>query len=104
MKISRLIIPFLISMATSLMAQQTITGNVIDNETKEPLIGATIIVRSIQQGTAADPNGHFVLALASEPDTLEVSFVGYETQKIARPANTLSISLAPSVSNLQPVI
>jgi outer membrane receptor protein involved in Fe transport len=94
-----------VSVITPLFAQpQSITGNIFDGETKEPLIGATIRIRSSNQGAVTNANGHFSISGVPASDTLEVSYIGYEKQLIANPAAQLTISLAPSVSNLQPII
>ena len=95
---------FFTSLCVSLFGQQTITGNVFDNETKEPLIGATILLRSNQMGTVTNVNGQFSISCQCSFDTLEVSYVGYEKQVVIKPASQLSISLAPSASNLQQII
>ncbi|HEY0656214.1 MAG TPA: TonB-dependent receptor [Chryseosolibacter sp.] len=104
MKKITLTIIFFTSLCVSLFGQQTITGNVFDNETKEPLIGATILLRSNQLGTVTNVNGQFSISCQCSFDTLEISYVGYEKQVVTKPASQLSISLAPSASNLQQII
>lgn len=47
----------------------------------EPLIGATITNKCHASGTATDLDGHFKLS-ACIGDTLEIRYVGYETQTI----------------------
>jgi outer membrane receptor protein involved in Fe transport len=90
--------------STHLFGQQTITGNVFDSETKEPLIGATILVRSNPAGTITNANGRFSISTSKNSDTLEVSYIGYEKQLVIQPSSQLSVSLSPSVNNLQQVI
>lgn len=103
MKTFILHISFILATATSLLAQQTITGQVVDNETKEPLIGATVFVRPQGSGTVTNLNGQFTISI-KVTDTLEISFVGYENQQLVGPSSPITISLSPSVSNLQQVI
>lgn len=97
-------ITLLISVYTNLFGQQTITGNVFDNETKEPLIGATVLIRSNRLGSITNANGQFSISCQCNLDTLEVSYIGYEKQIITQPSSQISISLSPSASNLQQVI
>lgn len=47
----------LFATVTTLFAQKTITGTVIDADSKEPLIGATILVKGTDKGTVADAAG-----------------------------------------------
>lgn len=94
---------FSLAMVTNVMGQQTISGNVFDSETKEPLIGASIFVRSTREGVATDAGGHFTLTV-SAGDTLEISFIGYEKQVIPAGSSNLSVALTPSVNNLAQVM
>ena len=59
----------------------TVSGTVTDN-TGEPLIGASVLVKGTSQGTATDIDGNFRLDVASN-GTLVVSYVGYNTQEVA---------------------
>ena len=98
------LIVFTIALSINLFGQQTITGYVFDNETKEPLIGATILLRSNHQGTVTNANGQFTIQTDAQEDTLEISYIGYEKQSIVNPNSTLAISLSSSVSNLQQIM
>lgn len=61
---------------------QTITGQVIDASTQEPLEGATILESETSNGTATDQNGFFSLQLISDRNEISISFVGYKTERI----------------------
>lgn len=66
--------------ALSLSAQnQTLKGVVLDAN-DEPLIGASIMANNNKVGTATDIDGKFVLNLPAGITSVEVSYVGYETQ------------------------
>ena len=59
-------------------AQNVITGRVIDAKTGEPLIGASVIVKTDRQGVATDVDGNFSLTTKKEfPLTLHLDFIGY---------------------------
>ncbi len=62
------------------MAQSVVKGTVND-EAGEPIIGATVKVQGTQKGSITDFNGSFSVEAASNA-TLEVSYVGYVTQKV----------------------
>ena len=74
------------------VAQKTITGVVSDNEGL-PLPGATILVQGTSTGVTTDFDGNFSIT-AEEGDTLNISYVGYQSQSIVvGDQDTLSISL-----------
>ena len=61
------------------LAQNVITGHITDVRTGEPLIGASVIVKSEKgQGVVTDYDGNFSLQTKVEaPLTLRVEYVGY---------------------------
>jgi iron complex outermembrane recepter protein len=97
-----ILLPVLLSLGA---IAQSISGKVLDHETKEPLIGANIIIAGTTSGTITDLNGYFQLQTDNATETLEVSFVGYEKQSISiNPQQPATISLLPSVNNLEQVV
>lgn len=86
-----------LSIWTCANAQTTLTGTVND-DTKNPLIGATIAVKGTINGTSTDEYGKFSLKTnAPLPLTLVISSVGYETLEMnAATANLGDISLKES--------
>jgi iron complex outermembrane recepter protein len=94
-----------IAVSVSLHAYaQSVSGSVFDNETKEPLAGANVILHSKHTGTTTNANGEFQINDASGNDTLEVSFIGYERKLLPTPIVSRSISLSPLANNLQQVV
>lgn len=81
-------------------------GHVIDQQTQEPLPGATIQVRGTNLGTVADAEGYFSIPIPDEVElVLVVSFVGYESAVITvTSADFLNVQLKPSVSSLNEVV
>lgn len=63
-------------MCNEAFAQRTVSGVVID-ESNEPVIGASVIIKGTSQGVATDANGSFNLT-ANPSDVIVVSYVGYE--------------------------
>jgi len=80
---------------------QKITGNVTDNK-GAPLEGVTVKLTSNKTGVATDKNGSFTIN-AKIGESIEFSFVGFETKKIAA-TNNIKISLNPTTADLQDVI
>ena len=58
-----------------------ITGR-ITNQSGEPMAGTSVKVKNTDKGTTTNNNGEFVLKEVNENATLEISFIGYETQTI----------------------
>ncbi len=78
-------------------AQTTVKGKVIDAGTGEGLISASVVVKGTTDGMVTDFDGNFEFTTEkSYPFTLEISYVGYQTQTInlTEPANNLKIELA----------
>jgi len=68
---------------TPLFAQsKIITGTITDVSTKEPLVGATVIVTGTQTGTATDVQGKFSLEVPATAKSVTVSYVGYTAKVV----------------------
>ena len=80
------ILAFLMLLASgTLFAQSQVTGIVMD-ETGEPVIGASIMVKGTQQGTVTDVNGNFSFN-APEGSILVFSYVGMIPRELAASSN-----------------
>ena len=80
--ISALATLFILSF-TSLSAQSEIKGIVSDLSTQETLIGVQLVVEGSREGAITDVDGKFTLITSSSPPfTLNVSYIGYESQQI----------------------
>ena len=65
------------------LAQNTISGKVVDSENQEAIPGANVIVVGSNTGAVADFDGNFTLNTSAElPLTIEVSYVGFSSQSI----------------------
>jgi len=57
-------------------------GKLIDRESRENLVGATVLVIGTGEGTVSDKNGDFALELDPGTHTLSLQYIGYQTKKI----------------------
>lgn len=92
-------------MSTSLtFAQQTVTGTVIDSDTGEPLVGASVKVSGTLLGVLTDVDGKFTLKnLPKSAKMLDVSYMGMNSVKVGiKPKMT--ISLTSNIQNLNEVM
>lgn len=61
---------------------RTVVGSVIDFETGEPIIGASVAVIGKGIGTISDLDGNFSIRVSEGETELAISFLGYEKQTI----------------------
>lgn len=95
----------LLMFSLSALAQQVITGKVIDAKTNEPLAGATLKIEGSQAGTQTNVNGEFSLSYGSLPAKVQVSFVGYLSRTVeVRDTQKLTVSLEPDMALLDDVV
>ncbi|MEK7254205.1 MAG: DUF5686 family protein, partial [Bacteroidota bacterium] len=87
-------------LAPALFAQKMtiIKGAVVDADTKEPLPFVNIAFTGTTVGTTSDLDGTYVLESKFAANTMQVSYVGYETQTIPIQLNMrqeVNVALAP---------
>ena len=58
-----------------------VCGMVIDEENKEPMIGAAVVIDGTNKGVATNIDGQFALKVPSDT-SLVISYIGYEKQKV----------------------
>lgn len=86
---------------TSLHANaQQINGYIVDETTKEPLIGAIVEMDGTDKKFVADIDGKFIIeGLQEKPYTLYIKYMGYKTKTIKgvpatkRPQQPLAIAM-----------
>ena len=77
--------------AVSLYAQQiTVHGTVISKADGEPLIGATILDQSTNNGVATDIDGNFDITVQKGAKLL-ISYVGFTPQTVTADSENLTI-------------
>src|SRR6185503_2439556 len=77
---------------------QTLTGTITDEQTRESVIGASIVLKGTTVGTVTDADGKFsLLTDVLPPFTIVVSIVGYVSQEI--PVSNLEQPLVIRLKN-----
>lgn len=87
-------------LASTLQAQSNLQGRVFDATTKEPLIGASVVVQSSSEGTVTDFDGAFAIRTNAEwPVVLNVSYIGYQSKQLTldSEAEDLEVLLSEAV-------
>lgn len=98
-----------LSGVSSVFAQQggerTITGQVTD-ETKEALIGASVVAKGTVIGTITDFDGNYALSVPGNATELIFSYVGYESKTVAIPkgSNVLNVQMKSDAQMLSDVV
>lgn len=85
----------------------TISGNVQDDN-KQPLPGATVVVKGTGIGTNTDDAGNYTLSVPKDAKTLVISFTGFTPQEIAIKNNqgnyVVNVDMASSDIGLNQVV
>lgn len=63
---------------SSLLAQRVITGVVLDSNTNEPIIGASVVEASTNNGVVTDFEGNFTIRISESSTSLNISYIGYQ--------------------------
>ncbi|AUC83124.1 TonB-dependent receptor domain-containing protein [Lacinutrix sp. Bg11-31] len=87
------------------MAQSTVTGTVLDPESKAPLPGVNILEAGTSNGTSTNFDGNFSIVTKSKEAKIIVSYVGYLSQEftVTGSKDLGAITLSPSEFGLQEV-
>jgi len=88
---------------SSLIAQ--IGGKVIDYKTKEPIIGANVQIAGTTTGDITDVNGNFTIATSEKSVEVEITYIGYVSQKLTLTAgNNPVVELKENAQVLDEVV
>ena len=83
----------------------SISGKVIDKNSQEPVIGASVLIEGTSNGTITDLDGNFMLSNVPSKGNLVVSYIGYATQTLPINGKTsFSIVLAEDTETLDEVV
>lgn len=84
---------------------QGLTGTVVDKRTREPIIGASVMIKSTKLGTVTDINGNFSFNTINEGKEIQVSYLGYKNEIIAiEGKNKVYIELGEDITELDQVV
>ena len=90
--------------ALSTYAQHKVHGQVVDAETGEPLVGASVLLKTDKKvGAATDLDGNFEISVPEIGDELLVSYIGYVSTTI-KAAPQMTVNLQADQSELEDVV
>ncbi|MBN2807089.1 MAG: carboxypeptidase-like regulatory domain-containing protein [Prolixibacteraceae bacterium] len=108
MNLFKLLLLFLI-ISTSAFSQTTLTGNLIDKESNQPIEFATVYLNGTSIGTISDSSGFFILKNIPLPCKVVVSHINYETMTAEYPVTkvqklVLNLQLNPKQNKISEVV
>lgn len=72
----------LLMMVSVMFSQQTVTGIVLDNDTRLGLPGVNVVLVNSNESATTDDEGKFQIGTASTSGKVELSYIGFETKVI----------------------
>ncbi len=93
----------MLGIGAGVLYAQKVTGTVISGSDNEPLIGASVMVQGTKVGSVTDLDGNFTID-AKNGQTLEVSYLGFITQKVKVNGQKQNITLQEDKHSLDEVV
>ena len=82
-----------------------ITGTISDASTGEALVGVNVVIEGTTTGVVTDGNGKYSIEVPNSNAVLQISYIGYLTEKIPVSGMTvIDISLSPDFQALEEVV
>ena len=87
------------------VADQDITGTVTGADRGEPLPGVNILVVGTNIGTSTDGNGDYSLTVPDEADSLQFSYIGYRTERVAIAGRDIvNVEMEPEIQEFDEMV
>ena len=93
----------MLGIGAGVLYAQTVKGTVISGSDNEPLIGASVMVEGTRNGAVTDLDGNFTIS-AKNGQTLEVSYLGFITQKVKVTGSVINVTLNEDKQSLDEVV
>ena len=98
-----LAIQAMLGIGAGVLNAQTVKGTVNSGSDNEPLIGASVMVEGTRNGAVTDLDGNFTIS-AKNGQTLEVSYLGFITQKVKVTGSVINVTLLEDKQSLDEVV
>ena len=102
-----ILVACLMLLPLSAMAQRVVTGTVVDANTEQPLIGASLYWKNTTAGATTSVDGTFSIRRVSGFETLVVDYLGYDVVELVmdnKDENNIIIPLHPSAVDIDEVV
>ncbi|MEJ8757003.1 von Willebrand factor type A domain-containing protein [Pontibacter sp. H259] len=100
-----LVFSFLLTACTTLAQTRTITGQVTDAATAQPLPGVAVTIKGTNKGAATDAAGNYKLLVADSDKTLTFRYIGYKSKDVTiKKDSVINVALEVDNRKLEEVI
>lgn len=103
-----LLIPLCIQLSVAQdkpLINSTLSGTVVDANSKEPLPGALVKIEGVTNQAQTDKDGKFQLITGQPfPYNIVVSYLGYDSKTVRAEGSPISVELTASLNQLQDVV
>jgi hypothetical protein len=90
---------------TYAQSTKVITGKLLDAQSKEPLIGATVVIKGTTKATSVALDGSFKINVPTDgATTLIFSYIGYVSKEVVASGNLGTITMDPTSSSMKEVV
>src|SRR5690606_36027231 len=100
-KLQYFIFAIVTGLTTAALAQTTNVSGTVTDDQDVPLPGASVVVKGTTNGVMTDFDGNFTISLDSGQNTLQVSYVGFDTSDVVLDGSShYYIKLTASMTDL----
>ena len=89
----------------TLLAQKTVSGQVLEKDTNMPLIGVSIVVKNSNKGVTTNFDGNYEIKGINDTHVLVFSYLGYKTQEVSVGNQTkINVTLTTDAQEMDEVV
>jgi len=90
---------------TTPLINSTLSGQVLDSKTKEPIPGVVVRINGTTHSAATDNDGRFKFVTGQKfPYTLTISYIGYKTLEVVANGSPIQVTLEELANQLENVV
>ncbi len=84
-------------------AQSLVVSGKVTDETKQPIIGVSVVLKGTSRGTVTDINGEYKIS-TEKGKTLVFSYIGYAKKEVKVTSTTINVQLTPDMVTIDEVV
>ncbi len=95
---------FLLDVGVLAQAPMSVRGTVLDESTREPMIGVNVVEKGTRNGTVTDLEGHFSLGSVKPGAVISFTYVGYVDRELSVAEADGTVLLSEDAKSLSEVV
>ena len=104
-KLLLLLVVIVFSLSSSVYAQKTVSGQVLENESNQPVPEVSVLIKGTNKGATTDFDGNFAIKDVDANSVLIFSYMGFITQEITvGNQSVINITLMADENKLDEVV